>query len=156
MQYMTANYFESSTVGIQDPTREIAIQVLLNGDWARGAAPIEPGRATKYTTVDPTGVSDSPLRPSAERIAVIPLGSLFRGATSIQYTVLREGQVGLAVFDGTGRLVRGLVSGRSAPGTYRVSWDGTDDAGRSLASGVYWLRLADGEETVSAKTVKMR
>jgi hypothetical protein len=156
MQYMTANHFGSSTVGIQDPTREIAIQILLNGEWTRGAAPIEPGRATKYTTVDPTGVTENPLRPQAGRIAVVPLGNPFRSAASIQYTVLREGQVGLAVFDGTGRLVKGLVSGRHAPGTYRVTWDGTDDAGRSLASGVYWLRLADDEEAVSVKTVKMR
>ncbi|UCG43500.1 MAG: M28 family peptidase, partial [candidate division WOR-3 bacterium] len=43
MQYMTANRFGSSTVGIQDPTRAIAIQVVLNGDWTRGASPIEPG-----------------------------------------------------------------------------------------------------------------
>ncbi|UCG43040.1 MAG: hypothetical protein JSU73_00030, partial [candidate division WOR-3 bacterium] len=156
MQYMTANHFGSSTVGIQDPTRAIAIQVVLNGDWTRGAAPIEPGRAVKYTTVDPTGVAESPLRPQAGQIALVPLGSPFLSSTSIRYSVRGSGTVELAVFDNAGRRVRDLVSGRHTPGAYRVTWDGTDDSGRSLASGVYWLRLADGEETASAKTVKMR
>jgi hypothetical protein len=46
-------------------------------------------------------------------------------------------QVSLKIFDIQGRLVRTLVDGRKPPGTYRAIWDGTNDAGQAVSSGVY-------------------
>jgi hypothetical protein len=52
--------------------------------------------------------------------------------------------VDLRVFDATGRLVTLLVAERLAPGSYEVSWEGRDDRGRSIESGVYYARLRAG------------
>jgi hypothetical protein len=55
------------------------------------------------------------------------------------------GSVRLAVFDAAGRAVRTLVSGRLSPGSHEIFWDGLDDQGRILPSGLYLCRLfADG------------
>ncbi len=51
------------------------------------------------------------------------------------------GPVRLDVFDVRGRLVRTLVAGNRPGGLLRVDWDGTDERGRSLPSGVYFGRL---------------
>jgi len=49
------------------------------------------------------------------------------------------------VFDARGRLVRTLVDDTESPGRHEAGWDGADDAGRRVASGVYFARLvADG------------
>ena len=52
-----------------------------------------------------------------------------------------EERVTLSVFNNLGQLVRVLVNDRLAPGQYTVVWDGLDQGGNSLGSGVYTYHL---------------
>jgi flagellar hook assembly protein FlgD len=52
--------------------------------------------------------------------------------------------VHLALFDLRGRRVRQLLSGEMPPGFHAVEWDGCDDEGQVVASGVYFCRLDSG------------
>ena len=52
-----------------------------------------------------------------------------------------EGPVRLAVFDARGRQVRLLADGRMPSGMFTTTWDGRDDDGHLLASGLYFLRF---------------
>jgi flagellar hook assembly protein FlgD len=65
-----------------------------------------------------------------------------------------DGYVTLAVYDLRGRLVCTLVEAFQRMGEHGVIWDGRDDAGRSLASGSYLVRLR-GDESVLA-TIKLQ
>ena len=65
----------------------------------------------------------------------------FNSATTIAYHVVQPGPVQLEVFDVTGQRVRELVGGFHATGSYRVVWDGADQRGRAVASGVYFYAL---------------
>lgn len=47
----------------------------------------------------------------------------------------------LGVYDLNGRLVRELVRNRQSPGQYSITWNGTDDDGRLLSAGVYFVRF---------------
>ncbi len=51
-------------------------------------------------------------------------------------------EVSLAIHDLAGRRVRRLTHARAEAGSHRAVWDGRDDAGRRLPSGVYRARLA--------------
>ena len=65
--------------------------------------------------------------------------------------------VRLAVYDLSGRRVRDLIEGSTyGPGRHELSWDGRDDRGRALPSGVYLYRLEAGlrEETLKAVLLK--
>ena len=53
----------------------------------------------------------------------------------------RAGDVRLDVYDVAGRPVRRLHAGRMEAGNHAMMWDGTDDHGRAVASGVYYGRL---------------
>jgi hypothetical protein len=65
-----------------------------------------------------------------------------RSGTVIAYDVPRGGgEVSLAVYDVAGRRVRALVEGIQRPGAHNVSWDGRDERGIDVASGVYYCRL---------------
>jgi parallel beta-helix repeat protein len=69
----------------------------------------------------------------------------FNPKTAIEYVVPEgSGKVRLAVYDLAGRLVRTLVDGERAAGRQVAVWDGRDDRGRELGSGVYFYRLEIG------------
>ena len=77
------------------------------------------------------------------RLALLsPRPNPFNPRTEIRLDLPRQGAVWLRIYDASGRLVRTLVGGATLPpGTRAVSWDGSDDAGRAAASGVYFVRL---------------
>jgi hypothetical protein len=66
----------------------------------------------------------------------------FNAATSIRFELYRAGDVSLVVYDSLGRVVARLVEGHLNAGQHAVTWDGTDDAGAPVSSGVYVYRLA--------------
>ncbi|MBN2621377.1 T9SS type A sorting domain-containing protein [candidate division WOR-3 bacterium] len=72
------------------------------------------------------------------------------GYTAIQYTTTRSGATQIRVYDGLGRLVRTLVDRSIEPaGTKTVYWNGKDDAHRSAANGIYFVRLeAEGKTAI--------
>ncbi len=79
----------------------------------------------------------------------------FNPRTDITFTISEEtvGRVELAVFTVRGQRVRTLVTGPKTPGTYTVSWDGRNDRGESLPSGLYLYRLTSGGESLMRKMV---
>ncbi|MBN2172069.1 MAG: hypothetical protein JW819_12190 [Candidatus Krumholzibacteriota bacterium] len=69
----------------------------------------------------------------------------FNPKTDIRFTLPEAQDVTLVVLDAEGRRVRTLHAGPCAAGDHTVSWDGRNDAGRRLASGVYLCRLATAD-----------
>jgi flagellar hook assembly protein FlgD len=65
----------------------------------------------------------------------------FNPTTVIEYQTRSEGTVRLGVFDAAGRTVRTLVDEVQPRGVHTVAWDGRNDAGATVASGVYLYRL---------------
>ncbi len=65
----------------------------------------------------------------------------FDGDTHIRFVMPHAGQATLQVFDPSGRLVRTLVSGALPAGPHTIGWEGADNAGRSVSSGLYYYRL---------------
>ena len=65
----------------------------------------------------------------------------FNPATTIQFTLSQSTGARLQIFDIGGQLVRTLVDERRSAGRHSAMWDGRDDAGRGIASGVYVARL---------------
>ena len=149
-QYMTANGVSGSTIGIEDPTRAIAIQDFFSGVFAHGAAPIVPGRAIKYVTIDPTGVVQEP-RPSREptRTSLQLQPSVVGAEALVRFSLSRAGPVQLRIFDEAGRTTgQGLELPEMKAGFHTWRWNARD-----LPGGVYFVRLATDDEMVTAKAV---
>lgn len=62
----------------------------------------------------------------------------------VRFTLARRAKVRVEVLDLSGRRVRVLVAGAHDVGSHVVRWNGTDDAGRAVGSGVYYVRLRAG------------
>jgi hypothetical protein len=80
----------------------------------------------------------------------------FNPTTVIRFTVPEDDFVRLAVYDASGRRVRTLVDGRLRADFYKVQWDGKNDAGRQVSSGVYFYRIQTGRHTQAKKTLLLR
>jgi flagellar hook assembly protein FlgD len=65
----------------------------------------------------------------------------FNPATTISFSLARATDVRLMIFNALGQKVRFLYEDRATAGRYDINWDGTDDNGRQVASGVYFYRL---------------
>ncbi len=65
----------------------------------------------------------------------------FNPATTIRFELTQGMPVQLRIFDVSGRVVRVLVDDPMAEGVHAVGWNGRDDAGRLLPSGVYYSKL---------------
>jgi hypothetical protein len=74
-------------------------------------------------------------------------------SVEIRFTLARDADVTLAVYDVTGRRVRELFDGPLARGEHRASWDGRDAGDRTVATGVYFIRLVSGGEARTARTI---
>jgi len=65
----------------------------------------------------------------------------FREITEIRYTLPKDANVELVVYNASGQKVKTLVSGEETAGYKVVRWNGTDDSGRKLSPGVYFYCL---------------
>jgi hypothetical protein len=90
-------------------------------------------------------------RPDARPRLCLP--THFRMAVTMTFGGDASARASLGVYDRTGRLVRNLVSGDLPAGRHALRWDGTDETGRTLPTGVYYVRFSAGGETAVGKTV---
>lgn len=79
-----------------------------------------------------------------------------RGGLTFSYAVPSEGPLTLKVYGLTGQVVRTLVSESMPPGLHQARWDGRDDLGHTVSSGVYFYRLEAGTFARTQKVVIAR
>ncbi|MFQ6032380.1 MAG: FlgD immunoglobulin-like domain containing protein, partial [Candidatus Zixiibacteriota bacterium] len=80
----------------------------------------------------------------------------FNPETEISYTLPHDSHVKLVIYNVKGQKVKTLVEEYQAAGHKTVRWDGTDDNGNKLASGIYFYRLQAGDFVQSKKMVLMK
>jgi flagellar hook assembly protein FlgD len=83
----------------------------------------------------------------------------FGEGTRFSFALDREAAVRLTVYDILGRRVRTLAAGSHPSGAHQVAWDGADEGGLPLPSGVYLVRLERGDgdpETRKVTRIRVR
>ncbi len=68
----------------------------------------------------------------------------FNPATSISFTLAESRNTSLIVYDALGRTIRTLANGPLPAGKHTIRWDGRDNSGAPVSSGVYLYRLTAG------------
>ena len=133
----------TATLTVQD-------DFLVQGAQSRGQLVVD----LSVTTAD--DATDAPVVVTRTTLRA-PTPSPFNPRTKIAFDLARGGDVTLEVLDVRGRRVRTLLAGQSlVTGTHERVWNGTDDAGRPLASGVYLVRLRAADTVEVRRAVLVR
>ncbi len=99
-----------------------------------------------------------------ERIATIPVKfaveqnypNPFNPTTEIRYAIPARDQVEIAIFNTLGQKVKTLVSGQQDAGYYSVTWDATNETGKSVGSGIYFYTVRTSKHTVIKKMMLLK
>ncbi|MBN2564156.1 MAG: T9SS type A sorting domain-containing protein [Candidatus Eisenbacteria bacterium] len=79
----------------------------------------------------------------------------FRSETSIFFSLPAESDVSLTIYNVAGKKIRTVVDGQTPAGYHAVSWDGRDETGAEVATGVYFCRMNAGDFRASMKLVRI-
>ncbi len=122
------------------------VMTHMNCDPCHNSEPVHNGI---YTSVKPVGTK-TPKSYKLENAYPNP----FNPATNIEFSIPKTEKVRLEVYDITGKLVRTIVDSEVlAAGVYHAKWDGKNNLGEKVSSGVYFARLITAGNFV--KTIKM-
>lgn len=99
-----------------------------------------------------TGVTPIPTLPGIRNIAPNPMSN----NAKISFAVPSKGATYLEVFNSKGQKIRTLVNDSKDSGSYSQYWDGKDEAGTSLAGGIYFIRLTQNGKTWQKKVTILK
>jgi hypothetical protein len=115
------------------------------------------GNESGFAVLGPTDVTgdETAAVPAANRLHQ-NFPNPFNPTTVIAFDLKEPAFVRLRVYDAAGRLVRTLLHRRLDPSRHEVPWNGTDDAGAPVSSGVYFYRIEAGGFTETRKMLLLR
>jgi hypothetical protein len=123
---------------------------------------VTPGATYRYQLgiVDPDGEFVSPV----ETVLVPRLTAAleqnhpnpFNPSTTIHFTLASRERAVVTIYNGEGRRVRSLLDEIRGAGDHAVQWDGRDDTGAAVTSGVYFYRLTAGKFSASRKMLLLK
>jgi hypothetical protein len=119
-------------------------------------ADVHPTNDAFFDSVQVTsvGISAGDPTPGLPRVVTLRGNGPFAGRVAIEYGLPRSTNVRLEVYDACGRLVRVVASGASQAGYHTAVWKCTDQHGRAVAEGAYFVRLIADGVTLTSKVVK--
>lgn len=80
----------------------------------------------------------------------------FNPETTIGFSLPEKSDVTLQIYNMNGQLVKTLANEKKDAGEYKVIWNGTDDAGKSVSSGIYFYRIQTGDYTDIKKAILVK
>jgi hypothetical protein len=153
----TAGVFE---VDVSNPSAPAVVDHFASGDAAVGVCffydnIVIADRANGILILRNDALTATP-GPSASPPVLRAFPNPFNPSTTIRFTLSEPGPVELHVFDVRGRVVRTLVRQRHDGGAHAISWDGRNDDGRFVGSGVYFCRFLNERVAESLKIVLIK
>jgi len=145
-QYKIVSEPGSSTIGIENNTEDVGFFYVYNELYDVTATELVGNFAIKFTTNGPTVVS---VEDEINSENILPdeyaleqnYPNPFNPETRIRYALPDQGHVTLKIYRIDGQLVRTLQDASQSPGRYERIWDGNNEFGNKVSSGVYFYRL---------------
>lgn len=141
----TTNY---CTVGIEDHLQLDGVTYTHGNQYPLTASTLQAGLAIKFTTIPPDSyvANEDPILP-----AMMSLGqnypNPFNPTTTIEFDAPKAGNAKLTISNIRGQVVRTLLDAPITAGKQTLVWNGDDDRGQSVASGLYLYRLEMSGQT---------
>lgn len=153
--FETRNFWEQMTFeldGLVAPTDEVQVRFIAEDQGSGSIVEAGIDDLEIWSLAAPVAVPGGDAFAGLTPLA--PVTNPFRSAAMLRFELDRDTRVTLEVFDTTGRRVAVLEDGPLTAGRHLRRWDGRDDAGRSLAAGIYLARLRTPDSTETVKLVR--
>ncbi len=129
-------------------TNALGINHAINGlqfvDGQTGWGVSNAGAIFKFAQSPTTVVDNSPARTPEGFTLLQNYPNPFNPTTAISFQLSVNSDIQLVIYNANGQFVRQLARGKFASGRHQVVWDGRDDHGRRVASGIYFYQLSAG------------
>jgi hypothetical protein len=127
------------------------------GYWYKVAAVDIHGNESPFAAVGPDAVTgDDPMPAPDATFLAQNWPNPFNPCTTIEFGLRESGHVSLRIYDAAGRLVRSLIDESRTAGQYSAAWNGKDQNGNSVSSGVYFYMLKAGTFEETRKMILLR
>jgi hypothetical protein len=117
---------------------------------------IQPTAKTLYSYDTITHIADNTGDSPAKILLTANYPNPFNLSTTINFSLPEAGHAELVIFNVMGQKVRNLLSGEMTPGEHSIVWDGCDDSGVPVTTGVYFSRLRNSGSTVSGRMMLVK
>ena len=125
---------------------------LKNGQ--RVAIPLSSIQKITFDSTSSEGVQSTPNVSGLQVSPSFPNPS--RTGTNIEFTIPTPGSVGISIYDSKGNIIRQIQTPNCVAGGNQITWDGLDDHGSHVPSGVYFYEVRFGNETQAKETVVIK
>jgi peptidase C25-like protein/flagellar hook capping protein FlgD len=147
-----------ATVGIEDHTQMNGVLYTYANIYPASATELQNEMAIKFTTDPPDDFV------SSEDPEVIPdlphlqgnYPNPFNPITTISFSLPESAQVEMEIYNVKGQLVRILAQDEYSAGAHEIIWNGKDEAGKSVTSGIYYYRLNAAGTVQTRKCVLLK
>jgi len=146
-----------STIGIENHTQTVGLTYTHANIYPPTATLLQAGLAIKFTTNPP----DAHVA-NADAVSGIPvqLGqnypNPFNPSTTITFSTRQTGRVKVNIYNIKGQLIKTMIDSEIPAGQHSLVWNGMDNNGESVASGVYFYRLETGNYKQTKKMLLMK
>lgn len=152
----------AASIAVQDKNVSSPAAVTVDGsfsgstDWAAVAVEIKPdaGAVTSIDSKVEKPQTGAGLPSAFQLLQNYP--NPFNAQTHIEYILPKSAKIRLCIYDIYGQRVRTLVESIQAAGRRRIRWNGRDDRGRELGSGVYLARLETGSQYSTKRIILLK
>ena len=145
------NWFEQLS-GVQEYLTSVYFADQYSG-WAAG----KNGTILKTITI---GIAEYDIPATTDRSRSIVLynnhPNPFSRGTTIRYLLEKTSRIKLNIYNIIGEEIKTLVNEIQTPGVKSVVWDGTDNMGRTMSSGIYFYSLHSGQDVQTKKSILLR
>ena len=107
-------------------------------------------------TANNTGIDDEPLHLPQQPVLYPNYPNPFNNSTRIEYAVVQSSMVDITVFNILGQKVKTLLHKKLHPGRYSITWQGENQSGQAVSSGLYFLSMTTQGKRINRKIVLLK
>ncbi|MBC8414870.1 MAG: T9SS type A sorting domain-containing protein [Candidatus Cloacimonetes bacterium] len=118
----------------------------------KGSIKVEKGRDSYYVSFK----NEPESTPVPVKLEVSNYPNPFNPVTNIAYSLPEDSQISISIYNIKGQKVKTLVTGTQPAGSYNVSWEGKDESGKDVTSGIYFYKLKTKNNEITRKMLLLK
>jgi len=151
---LRTRFYDVDYIGTPIPTGNFGVRVICYANFFSGAPEnqVVPRFLSDFGAVSNEDDLSTPL--TTQLIGNYP--NPFNPSTTIRYSTAKAEPVQILIYNQKGQLVKTLEQTVPGKGIHEVQWNGTDDRGSSVSSGIYYFRLRSGKVSNTKKMILLK